>query len=115
VSFAAAETLATFDHACNPFSQAVGTAQRAWVKGGLDCCVAAVSVRSGKCSIRPSGALPNSAQSQTFLRDYFRTIKARLGPAKGMSAIAQNLARSLYHLLKNQRKDAARVFQDQER
>ncbi len=53
--------------------------------------------------------------SQTFLRDYFRRMKARLGPAKAIAAVEHKLARIVYHLLTNQLEYDAMIFQDQER
>ena len=54
-------------------------------------------------------------KSQTFLGEYFRRMKARLGPAKAITAVAHKLARIVYHLLTNQFEYDATVFQDLER
>ena len=54
-------------------------------------------------------------KSQTFLGDYFRRMKARLGPAKAITAVAHKLARIVYHLITNQLEYDATIFKDQER
>jgi len=60
-------------------------------------------------------ALALRLAGQTFLGDYFRRMKARLGPAKAITAVAHKLARIVYHLLTNQLEYDATIFQDQER
>ena len=42
-------------------------------------------------------------------------MKARLGPAKAITAVAHKLARIVYHLIANQLEYNATIFQDQER
>jgi transposase len=54
-------------------------------------------------------------KSQTFLGDYFHRVKARLGPAKAITAVAHKLAPIAYRLLANQLEYDATIFQDQER
>jgi transposase len=53
--------------------------------------------------------------SQSFLGDYFRRMKARMGTPKAMTAAAHKLARIVYHMLTNQQEYDATVFQEQER
>ena len=54
-------------------------------------------------------------RSQTFLGEYFRRMKARLGPAKAITAVAHKLARIVYHLITNRVEYDATIFQVQER
>jgi len=42
-------------------------------------------------------------------------MKARLGPAKAITAVAHKLARIVYHLITNQLEYDATIFKDQER
>jgi transposase len=74
--------------------------------------------------IRPSNnraalALRMGAQglhrSQSFLGDYFRRMKARVGSPKAMTAAAHKLARIVYHMVTRQQEYDATVFQEQER
>jgi hypothetical protein len=78
-----------------------------------------LSSRTRPTKNRAALALRLAAQalhkSQTFLGDYFRRMKARLGPAKAITAVAHKLARIVYHLLTNQLEYDATIFQDQER
>jgi len=53
--------------------------------------------------------------SQSFLGDYFRRMKARMGAPKAMTAAAHKLARIVYHMLTNQQEYDVTVFQEQER
>jgi len=54
-------------------------------------------------------------RSQTFLGDYFRRMKARLGPPSAITAVAHKLARIVYHLITTQQEYDVTVFQEQER
>jgi transposase len=54
-------------------------------------------------------------KSQTFLGDYFRRMKARLGPPKAITAVAHKLARIVYHLITRQQEYDTTIFQEQER
>jgi hypothetical protein len=54
-------------------------------------------------------------RSQTFLGDYFRRMKARLGAPSAITAVAHKLARIVYHLIKTQQEYDSTVFHDQER
>ncbi|MBK7928954.1 MAG: IS110 family transposase [Bryobacterales bacterium] len=54
-------------------------------------------------------------RSQTFLGDYFRRMKARLGPPAAITAVAHKLARIVYHLITTQQEYDVTVFQEQER
>src|SRR5437868_10037173 len=54
-------------------------------------------------------------RSQTFLGDYFRRMKARLGTPKAMTAVAHKLARIGYHMVTTQQGYDSTVFQEQER
>ena len=53
--------------------------------------------------------------SQSFLGDYFRRMKARMGTPKAMTAAAHKLARIVYHMVTKQQEYDTTVFQDQER
>jgi transposase len=54
-------------------------------------------------------------KSQTYLGDYFRRMKARLGAPSAITAVAHKLARIVYHLLTTQQEYSATVFEEQER
>jgi transposase len=54
-------------------------------------------------------------RSQTYLGDYFRRMKARLGAPSAITAVAHKLARIVYHLICNQQEYDTSVFQEQER
>ena len=54
-------------------------------------------------------------KSQTYLGEYFRRMKARLGAPKAITAVAHKLARIVYHLITTQQEYEATVFQEQER
>jgi transposase len=53
-------------------------------------------------------------RSQTFLGDYFRRMKARLGAPSAITAVAHKLARIIYHLITNQQEYDASVFEEHE-
>jgi len=53
-------------------------------------------------------------QSDTFLGDCFRRMKARMGAPKAMTATAHKLARIIYHMVTAQQEYDATVFQQQE-
>jgi transposase len=54
-------------------------------------------------------------RSQTFLGDYFRRMKARLGTPKAMTAAAHKLARIVYHMITTHQEYDSTVFQELER
>jgi transposase len=78
-----------------------------------------LSSRTRPTKNRAARALRVAAQalhrSQTFLGDYFRRMKARLGPPKAVTAVAHKLARIVYHMITTQQEYDATIFQDQER
>ena len=53
-------------------------------------------------------------RSDSFLGDYFRRMKARMGAPKAMTATAHTLARIIYHMVTTQQEYDASVFQQQE-
>jgi len=53
-------------------------------------------------------------RSQTFLGDYFRRMKARLGTPKAMTAAAHKLARIVYHMIMTHQEYDTTVFQELE-
>ena len=53
-------------------------------------------------------------RSDSFLGDYFRRMKARMGAPKAMTATAHKLARIIYHMVTTQQEYNASVFQQQE-
>jgi len=54
-------------------------------------------------------------RSQTYLGDYLRRMKARLGAPSAITAVAHKLARIVYHLITNQQEYSNTVFEEQER
>jgi transposase len=54
-------------------------------------------------------------RSQTFLGDYFRRMKSRLGTPKAMTAAAHKLARIVYHMITTHQEYDTTVFQELER
>lgn len=54
-------------------------------------------------------------KSQTFLGEFFRRMKARLGPARAITAVAHKLARIVYHMITRQQEYDASLFNEQER
>jgi hypothetical protein len=54
-------------------------------------------------------------RSQSYLGDYFRRMRARMGTPKAMTAAAHKLARIMYHMVTTQQEYDATVFQEQER
>jgi transposase len=54
-------------------------------------------------------------RSQTYLGDYFRRMKARLGAPKAITAVAHKLARIVYYMITRQQEYDETVFQEQER
>lgn len=53
-------------------------------------------------------------RSDTFLGDYFRRMKARMGVPKAMTATAHKLARIVYHMVTTRQEYDATIFQQQE-
>jgi transposase len=78
-----------------------------------------LSSRTRPTKNRAALALRMGAQglhhSQSFLGDYFRRMKARMGTPKAMTAAAHKLARIVYHMVTKQQEYDTTVFQDQER
>jgi transposase len=78
-----------------------------------------LSSRTRPSKNRAALALRMGAQglhhSQSFLGDYFRRMKARMGTPKAMTAAAHKLARIVFHMVTNQQQYDATVFQEQER
>jgi transposase len=78
-----------------------------------------LSSRTRPTKNRAALALRLAAQalhkSQTFLGEYLRRMKARLGPAKAITAVAHKLARIIYHLITHQLEYDVTIFQTQER
>jgi transposase len=54
-------------------------------------------------------------RSQSFLGDYFRRMKSRMGTPKAMTAAAHKLARIVYHLITTRQEYDASVFQHLEK
>jgi transposase len=54
-------------------------------------------------------------RSQTFLGDYFRRMKARLGTPEAITAAAHKLARIVYHMITTREDYDGTVFQELER
>ena len=77
-----------------------------------------VSSKTRPSKNRAATALRMAAQglhrSQTFLGDYFRRMKARLGTPKALTAAAHKLARIIYHMVTNRQEFDSTVFHDQE-
>jgi len=78
-----------------------------------------LSSRTRPTKNRAALALRMAAQglhrSQTFLGDYFRRMKARLGTPKAMTAAAHKLARIVYHMITTRQEYDTTVFQELER
>lgn len=53
-------------------------------------------------------------RSDTYLGDYFRRMKARMGVPKAMTATAHKLARIVYHMVTTRQEYDATIFQHQE-
>jgi transposase len=53
-------------------------------------------------------------RSDSFLGDYFRRMRARMGTPKAMTATAHKLARIIYHMVTTQQQYDASIFQKQE-
>jgi transposase len=78
-----------------------------------------LSSRTRPTKNRAALALRVAAQalhkSQTFLGEYFRRLKARLGPPRAVTAVAHKLARIIYHMVTTQQEYDGTVFYEQER
>jgi hypothetical protein len=78
-----------------------------------------LSARTRPTKNRAALALRVAAQglhrSQTFLGEYFRRLKARLGAPKAITAVAHKLARIIYHMITTQQEYDGTVFHEQER
>jgi len=57
---------------------------------------------------------PRATRSDTFLKDYFRRMKARMGVPKALTATAHKLARIVYHMVTTRQEYDATIFQQQE-
>ena len=77
-----------------------------------------LSSRTGPTKNRAALALRMAAQSlhrsETFLGEYFRRMRARLGAPKAITATAHKLARIIYHLLTRRQPYDESVFIEQE-
>ena len=77
-----------------------------------------ISSKTRPSKNRAAAALRMAAQglhrSQSFLGDYFRRMKARLGTPKALTAAAHKLARIIYHMVSNRQEFDSTVFHDQE-
>jgi transposase len=78
-----------------------------------------LSSRTRPTKNRAALALRMGAQglhrSQSYLGDYFRRLRARMGTPKAMTAAAHKLARLIYHMVTTQQEYDATVFQELER
>ena len=78
-----------------------------------------LSSRTRPTKNRAALALRMGAQglhhSQSYLGDYFRRMRARMGTPKALTAAAHKLARIVYHMVTTQQQYDTTVFQDQER
>src|ERR1035437_5355060 len=66
------------------------------------------------CRPRPARATQALHRSDSFLGDYFRRMKARMGTPKAMTATAHKLARIIYHMVTTQQPYDTTIFQKQE-
>jgi transposase len=77
-----------------------------------------LSSKTGPTKNRAALALRMAAQalhhSQTFLGEYYRRMRARLGAPKAITATAHKLARIVYHLLTTRQAYDESVFTEQE-
>ena len=77
-----------------------------------------LSSRTGPTKNRATVALRMAAQglhhSQTFLGEYYRRIRARLGAPKAITAAGHKLARIVYHLLTTRQPYEESIFIEQE-
>ena len=77
-----------------------------------------LSSRTGLTKNRVAVALRMAAQalhhSQTFLGEYYRRMRARLGAPKAITATARKLARIVYHLLTTRQPYDESVFIQEE-
>ena len=78
-----------------------------------------ISSKTRPSKNRAASALRIAAQglhrSQSFLGNYFRRMKARLGTPKAMTAAAHKLARIVYHMVTTRQEFDATVFEALER
>jgi transposase len=78
-----------------------------------------VSSKTRPSKNRAAAALRMGAQglhrSQSFLGNYFRRMKARLGAPKALTAAAHKLARIVYHMVTTRQEFDATVFESLER
>jgi transposase len=78
-----------------------------------------LSSRTRPTKNRAALALRMGAQglhrSQSYLGDYFRRMRARMGTPKAMTAAAHKLARLIYHIVTTQQEYDSTVFQELER
>jgi len=74
-----------------------------------------LSSRTRPTKNRAALALRMGAQglhrSQSFLGEYFRRMKARMGTPKALTAVAHKLARIVYHLITKRQEYDATIFQ----
>jgi len=98
----------------NHFCSWLGLSPQNKISGGK-----ILSSRTRPGSNRAAHALRLSAnalyRSKSYLGDYYRRMRTRLGAPKAITATAHKLARIIYHLIKNQKPFDETVFAEQER
>jgi len=98
----------------NHFCSWLGLSPQNKISGGK-----ILSSRTRPGSNRASQALRLSAhtlwRSKSYLGDYYRRMRTRLGAPKAITATAHKLARIIYHLIKNRKPFDETIFAEQER
>ena len=98
----------------NHFCSWLGLSPQNKISGGK-----ILSSRTRPGSNRAAQALRLSAntliRSKSYLGDYYRRMRTRLGAPKAITATAHKLARIIYHLIKNRKPFDDTVFAEQER
>lgn len=98
----------------NHFCSWLGLSPQNKISGGK-----ILSSRTRPGSNRAAQALRLSAntlwRSKTYLGDYYRRMRTRLGAPKAITATAHKLARIIYHLIKNRKPFDETIFAEQER
>ena len=98
----------------NHFCSWLGLSPQNKISGGK-----ILSSRTRPGSNRAAQALRISAntliRSKSYLGDYYRRMRTRLGAPKAITATAHKLARIIYHLIKNRKPFDETTFAEQER
>lgn len=98
----------------NHFCSWLGLSPQNKISGGK-----ILSSRTRPGSNRAAQALRMSAntlfRSKSYLGDYYRRMRTRLGAPKAITATAHKLARIIYHLIKNRKPFDETIFSEQER